>query len=402
LANRGITRDIKIYEPASGRGLVVARIPGTDKLKPLMINHHMDVVAADQAGWTHPPLSGAIADGFVWGRGTIDTKGLGVIFLLALEALISEGVRFRRPLVFTAVPDEEPGGDNGMRWLVENHLTAIDPEWVWDEGGYGTKGVFGKDIMFGIAVAEKQIYRVRLIAKGDPGHGARPHANSAIVALLGALKRIIDHPRPFCADSAAAIMFKSLAAAQKFPASFLLRHLSCPLTLAIAGKGLAADKLTNALLRDTISPTVLKAGYQSNVIPERAEADLDCRLLPGTDAREFRHWLDGRIADNRITVEMIQSSAPSRMAPVDGQFYQAVSKIITQYVPGALVFPLLMAGATDGRYWRERGYPAYGFAPFILESADLAGIHGIDERISMDNLLLGIKLTKVILKALCG
>jgi acetylornithine deacetylase/succinyl-diaminopimelate desuccinylase-like protein len=119
LKGRSITQDIKIYEPLPGRGLLVARIPGTEKLKPLMLNHHMDVVAADPAQWTYPPFSGAVADGFVWGRGTIDTKGLGIIFLIALDQLLTEGARFRRPIVFTAVPDEELGGKNGMSWLVE-------------------------------------------------------------------------------------------------------------------------------------------------------------------------------------------------------------------------------------------------------------------------------------------
>ena len=402
LVSRGITQNIKIYEPVSGRGLLVARIPGTDRLKPLMVNHHIDVVAADPCKWTYPPFSGSVADGFVWGRGTLDTKGLGVIFLLALELLIKEGFQLRRPVIFTAVPDEEPGGDNGMRWLAENHLKEIDPEWVWDEGSGGLKGVFGKDIMFAIAVAEKQIYRVRLIATGDPGHGSMPHANSAIVTLLNALQRIIGKPRPLCADAAAVMMFKSLAPTQKFPASFLLRHLSHPLVLAIAGGKLAADKLTNALLRDTVSPNVIKAGYQINVIPEQAEAQLDCRLLPSTDAQEFRRWLDGRIADERIRVEIIQSSPPSGIAPLDNRFYQTIRDTVMRHVPGAGVFPLLMAGATDGRYWRERGYPAYGFAPFILEREDVGRVHGIDERLSIDNLLLGIKMTKDILENLCG
>jgi acetylornithine deacetylase/succinyl-diaminopimelate desuccinylase-like protein len=366
-----------------------------------MINHHIDVVAADPSKWAYPPFGGVVADGFVWGRGTLDTKGLGVVFLLALESLIKEGVRFCRPIILTAVPDEEPGGDNGMRWLVENHLTEIDPEWVWDEGSGGLKGVFGKDIMFAIAIAEKQIYRVRLIATGDPGHGSMPHANSANVTLLAALNRILDNPRPLRVDTAAGMMFSSLAPTQKFPASFLLRHLSNPLALAISGGSLAKDKLTNALLRDTVSPNVINAGYQINVIPEQAEAQLDCRLLPGTDASEFRRWLDGRVNDVRIRVEIIQSSPPSGIAPVDNQFYKTVSKITMRHVPGAGVFPLLMAGATDGRYWRERGYPAYGFAPFILEREDVGRVHGIDERISIDNLIRGIKMTKDILRALC-
>ena len=402
LTNRGITQDIKIYEPLSGRGLVVARINGSEDLKPLMINHHMDVVAADPAKWSYPPFSGICADGFIWGRGTLDTKGLGVMFVLALESLIKEGIKFRRPIIFTAVPDEEPGGDNGMRWLVENHLKEIDPEWVWDEGSGGFKGVFGKRVMFAIAVAEKQIYRVRLIATGEPGHGSMPHNNSANVTLIDALERIIGSPRPMRAGPAACAMFGVLAHEQKFPASIMLRNLSNPLALKLAGKSLAAEKFTNALFRDTVSVNVIKAGYQINVIPERAEAELDCRLLPETDAQEFHRWLMNRIADDRIKIEMIQTSPPSGIAPLDSQFYQAVTSVIEKHSPGAGVFPLLMAGATDGRYWRQRGYPAYGFTPMILERADIGRVHGIDERLSTDNLLLGIKMTRDILKELCA
>jgi len=402
LTNRGITSDIKIHEPVPGRGLVVARIAGTEALKPLMINHHMDVVAADATQWTHPPFSGLVADGFVWGRGTLDTKGLGVMFLLALESLLKEGVKFRRPIVFTAVPDEEPGGDNGMRWLVENHEKDIDPEWVWDEGSGGLKDVFGQGTMFAIAVAEKQIYRVKLIAMGEPGHGSMPHANSANTHLIAALQRIIDAPRPLKIGPASAAMFAGLACTQKFPASFLLSHLDNPLVLKIAGKSLAAEKFINAVLRDTVSVNIIQAGYQINVIPERAEAQLDCRLLPETDAGEFHRWLVSRIADESIRIEMIQTSPPSGLAPIDNPFYRAVTSAVGQHAPGAGVFPLLMAGATDGHYWRERGYPAYGFTPMILERADIGRVHGIDERIAIDNLLLGIRMTRDIIKTLCA
>jgi acetylornithine deacetylase/succinyl-diaminopimelate desuccinylase-like protein len=352
--------------------------------------------------WSYPPFSGAVADGFVWGRGTLDTKGLGVMFILALESMVKEGIKFRRPIIFTAVPDEEPGGDNGMRWLVENHLKEIDPEWVWDEGSGGFKGVFGKRVMFAIAVAEKQIYRIRLIATGEPGHGSMPHNNSANVTLIKALDRIISSPRPMRAGAAACAMFGVLAYEQKFPASVILRNLSNPLALKLAGKSLAAEKFTNALFRDTVSVNVIKAGYQINVIPERAQAELDCRLLPETVAQEFHRWLMGRIADDRVKIEIIQQSPPSGIAPINSQFYQAVTSVIDKHSPGAGVFPLLMAGATDGRYWRQRGYPAYGFTPMILERADIGRVHGIDERISTENLLLGIKMTKDIIKMLCA
>jgi len=402
LLERNITSDVKVLEPLAGRGLVLARIAGSEPLKPLMINHHIDVVAADSAQWSHPPFSGDVADGFIWGRGTLDTKGLGIMFLIALESLLKEGVKFRRPIIFTAVPDEEPGGDNGMRWLVENYLTDIDPEWVWDEGAGGFKGIFGEKLLFAVAVAEKQIFRVKLTAAGEPGHGSMPHAGSANLTLLTALKRIVDTPRPLRAGQAASQMFKAIGAAQKFPASFLLKHLSNPFIMALLGKKLSSEKFTNAVLRDTVSINIVNAGYQINVIPESASAQLDCRLLPETDAGEFRSWLVNLVADSRIKMEMIQSSPPSGVAPQDSLFYRTVTQAIEKFAPGAGVLPLLMAGATDGRYWRSRGYPAYGFTPMILEKSDMGRVHGIDERISIDNLRLGIQMTKDVIKRLCA
>jgi acetylornithine deacetylase/succinyl-diaminopimelate desuccinylase-like protein len=150
-----------------GRGLVIARIPGAEPLKPLMINHHMDVVAADPSQWTHPPFGGVIADGFVWGRGTLDTKGLGVIFMLALESLIKEGVKFRRPIVMTAVPDEEAGG-SGMKWLVENHAAALI-QMIVDKQRW-SEGVFGSGVMFAVAVAEKTLQWLKHLRR--PRHGS--------------------------------------------------------------------------------------------------------------------------------------------------------------------------------------------------------------------------------------
>jgi acetylornithine deacetylase/succinyl-diaminopimelate desuccinylase-like protein len=221
------------------------------------------------------------------------------------------------------------------------------------------------------------------------------------VILLAALQKIIESPRPMNAGKATEAMFSAVADTQKFPVSFLLKRLSNPLVMQIAGKSLAADKMTNALFRDTVSVNMISGGYQVNVIPERAEAQLDCRLLPETDAQEFHHWLAGQIGDDRIEIEMTQESGPSGIAATDTPFYKAVEAAVEKNNPGAGVFPLLMAGATDGRYWRGRGYPAYGFSPMILNRADVGRVHGIDERISLDNLYLGIRMIRDIIKTLC-
>ncbi len=480
LRARGVAEDVTIHEPVAGRGLVLARIPGSEPLRPLLVTHHMDVVGADPAAWTHPPFSGAIADGFVWGRGALDTKNLGVIFLLALESLVKAGARFRRPVIFLAVPDEETGGEHGMRWLVEQHGIELDPEWVWDEGGGGFKDMLGSGVIFGLTVAEKQIQHIKLIAAGEPGHASMPHTEAAPamvqrglaraksatrpllknrvsqgmmravepvaeiptamlgdwldrpvaqrlgagrlqklaqaaagdsgqaaaprnanVALLHALDRVLDSPRPLRMNAITVAMFRALAAMQPFPASTLLERLDNPLALRLAAGRLQSDSALNAMLRDTVSLTMLRAGYKVNVIPERAEAEIDCRLLPDTDAAEFHAWLQKTLADERIEVEVTESSPPSGNAPLEGPFVDAIAAGVHTYMPGAGVFPMLAPGATDCRYWRQRGYAAYGFAPVVMERSDLARVHGIDERISVENLLTGIKIAVDIIERLC-
>ena len=397
---RGITTDVTLYESAPGRAALIGRIEGEEDLKPLVLNHHMDVVPADPSHWSHPPFGGEVADGYVWGRGTLDTKCLGVMHLLALERLVREGVTFRRPVIFLAVPDEETGGSQGMGWLVEHHLDELDPQWVWDEGGGGFVGLMGDQPMFGVAVAEKQIQHLRLVATGEAGHGSMPHDDNANVTLMQALNRILA-PRPMRVNDVTAAMFREIAASQRFPLSLLLRHIDNPLILELAGQKLAASKTMNAMLRDTISLTTLKAGYQVNVIPERAEAGVDCRLLPDTNAAEFRRWLETAIADQRVNVETIKTSVPTAISPIESPFMDAVRHAVERHVPDSLVFPLQMPGGSDSRFFRARDIPAYGFGPFLLEVSEIDRIHGVDERISVENLVLGVKMAYEVIRELC-
>ena len=400
LNTRGITSAVTLYETAPGRAALIARIAGREPLKPLVLNHHMDVVPADPAQWSHPPFGGEVAEGYVWGRGTLDTKGLGVVHLLALERLIREGATFRRPIVFVAVPDEETGGSQGMRWLAEHHPDQLDAEWVWDEGGSGIKGLMGERPLFGVAVAEKQIQHLRLVATGSAGHGSMPHNNNANVTLLHALGRIL-RPHPMRVTRVTASMFREIAKTQRFPLSFLLRHTGNPLLLRLAGRRLAANKMLNAMLRDTISLTMLQAGYKINVIPEQAQAGIDCRLLPDTDAAEFRRWLERTIGDERIKVEAVETSLPTVISPIASPFFDAIRQAIARHVPDALTFPLQVPGGTDSRFFRARNIPAYGFGPFVLEMREIDRVHGVDERISIENLTLGVQIACDIVRELC-
>lgn len=401
IRDRGITSQVTLHEPAPSRGLLVAQISGEEDLRPLVLNHHIDVVPAEAQFWTHPPFSGAIADGHVWGRGTLDTKNLGIIFLLALELLVKEGARFRRPVVFTAVPDEETGGKEGMGWLVSQPGPRLDPQWVWDEGGGGLRDMAGPSLMFGLAVAEKQIQQIRLTARGTPGHGAMPHGDNANVTLIRALDRVLSRPRAVRVNSVTREMLRTIGEGRGFPTSLFLRCLDNPLLLRLASGRLQSISALSVMLRDTVSLTVLRGGYKVNVIPERAEAEIDCRLLPDTDPEEFHAWLRQRLGDEKVSVQVLESSPRTGSSPVTGDFFDAVREAVGEHCPGAGVFPMMVPGATDSRYWRKQGYPAYGFAPVVLGKEDLGRVHGIDERISIDNLVLGVNIARRVIQTLC-
>ena len=400
LAQSGVTTDVTIYEPAPGRGLLIGRIAGTEPLKPLVLNHHMDVVPADPAQWSHPPFGGDVADGCVWGRGTLDTKGLGIMHLVALEQLRREGVTFRRPVIFLAVPDEEVGGEKGMAWLVEHHAKDLDPEWLWDEGGMGLRLGDGK-VMFGIAVAEKKVLWLRLVAHGEAGHGSLPNPNNANARLARALQRIADQRPRLQINKVSELMLAGLARMQSFPASTLMRHAGNPLVMRLMGPQLARRRLFAAMLQDTVNITTLKAGYKTNVVPEKAEATLDCRLLPETEEGAFIGWLRTVISDDQVDIEVLEHPMPVSVAPLKGGLMDAMARAAEQRVPNSVAVPIQMPGASDSRFWRAIGVPTYGIGPFVIGEEDAKLIHGVDERISVENLELGCKIAYDVIRTLC-
>ena len=400
LAERGVTSDAEIHETAPGRGLLIGRVAGTEPLKPLVLNHHMDVVPADPDQWSHPPFSGEVAEGYVWGRGTLDTKSLGIMHLVALEQLRREGAIFRRPVIFLAVPDEEVGGEKGMAWLVEHHAEDLDPEWVWDEGGMGLRMQGGR-VMFGIAVAEKQVMWLRLVARGESGHGSLPNPDNANARLSRALTRIADQRSRLRTNDVTRLMLARLATTRSFPASMLLRHAGNPLIMRLVASRVASSKLFAAMLQDTINITTLEAGYKTNVVPERAEATLDCRLLPDTDPGQFLAELRRTIADEKVEIETIEEPMPVRVAPLIGGFMDAVVAAAERHIPDAVAVPLQMPGASDSRFWRAIGVPTFGVGPYVIDESDVKRIHGVDERISIDNLELGCRIAYDVIRTLC-
>jgi acetylornithine deacetylase/succinyl-diaminopimelate desuccinylase-like protein len=354
------------YESGPGRSIVLARLKGTGAGKPILLLHHMDVVPADPARWARDPFGGEIADGRLWGRGAMDMKGIGVVHLMAFLTLERQNVPLSRDVIFMAVPDEEIGGDLGNRWMIEHHYAELDPEFVLDEGGFGSGDLFaaGKRV-YGISVAEKKILWLTLRAEGVAGHGSQPHDQNPNDRLVRAIARLLAEPLPTSDFEVLRVMRERVGA-------------------------FARNKFTNAIQHSTISLTTMRSGVgdppKINVIPSVAEATLDCRVLPGTSRDQWLAGIRGRLGDPDITIEVSYESEDPVVTPVDTPFYRALEAAVLRDDPGAIVTPILIPYGTDSNAYRPRGVKAYGFVPALLPADALASMHGDAEFFPIDQL----------------
>jgi acetylornithine deacetylase/succinyl-diaminopimelate desuccinylase-like protein len=392
------------FTAAPGKVNLVARLPGPAGVKPLLMMSHADVVPVTAADWSHAPFRGEVADGYIWGRGAIDNKAHGIMAIMTLIALKRGNVALRRGVELMVNADEEIGGEMGAKWMVNNHWDAIDPAFAVNEGGSGTPDWLGsKGITFRVAVAEKSVLWMRLIAHGKAGHGSEPNPDNPNLILINALHRILDYRQPLQLTPVMDRAFTDIAPRMPFPASFELAHLNFPFMLRVASHGPLADYPVQALLRNTIAPTMLNSGIKANVIPETAEATLDCRLLPHADLNLFLGTIRGLIGDPRVSIEFIQKPEGSDwVSPTEGPAWDAINAVVREDFPGALVVPSMMAAGTDSRFLRHKKVPTYGFVPIVLDHDEHRRIHGVDERLSIKNLFAGIKATYDLAFKLCA
>ncbi|HEV7666553.1 MAG TPA: M20/M25/M40 family metallo-hydrolase [Chloroflexota bacterium] len=371
--------EYQIYQsPDEGKVNLVARLHATDPVgKPLLLSNHMDVVQAVAADWRFDPFSGEIADGYVYGRGALDMKSMGVMELITMLLLKRHNVALARDVILLCTCDEEIGSPMGARWMVEQHFDALDPAFVLDEGGRGMKGFFSAGDAFEITVGEKRILWVKMIARAEPGHASQPWPDAATHRLVRAAHAVLTEP-PEDRESP--------------PVAELIKRLGG----ATARHEIAAYRATSPLLHDTISLTMLSGGYKINIIPEQAEMSFDCRLLPDTDARAFVSNLDQLINDPNVELEVRWPDSPATIDAWDNPLFLALEAACKEYRPGAIVSPSICVGGTDARHFRERGVPAFGLLPGLFDAEDLKGYHGINERVSLDNLRLG---TQIVLSA---
>lgn len=373
----------KLYASGpDGKTILIVRLAGRDRAKkPLLLMNHFDVVPVDRAAWgAIDPFGAEIKDGMIWGRGALDMKGVGVMQLNALILMKDLGIVPERDIVMLCDPDEEAGGEYGIRWMVKNHRDEIDAEWVIDEGGLGSRDALSKTkLVFGIAVGEKHLMWVRLRAKGTAGHGSQPIADNANMILLDAIH-------------------KALAWAKTDKQSKTVAHM-----IAATG-GLADNKFMSAIQQNTISLTTLTSGLgnppKPNVIPSLAEATLDCRLLPGVNADEFISEMKARINDPRVTLEIVNRSNDAGESSPDTPLYEAMKAVILKHHPTATVTPMLVPYGTDSIVLRKLGIPAYGFMPMVLDTATLGTMHSDAERIPLAEFLKGLRIYFDLLRTL--
>jgi acetylornithine deacetylase/succinyl-diaminopimelate desuccinylase-like protein len=354
------------YESEPGKAIIYARLKATVNPpagKAVILLHHMDVVPADRSQWKLDPFAGTIEGDTLWGRGAFDMKGLGVAHILAFLKLKRDHVPLNRDVILLAEPDEEVGGALGARWMIANHWAELDPEYVIDEGGFGSRDLFapGK-LVYGIAVAEKKIVWLKVRAEGIAGHGSQPHDQNPNDRLVKALQRLLNAPMP-SGD------FSVLNTMQTRVGRF------------------ADNKFTNAIQHSTIAVTWLRSGVgdppKINVIPSVAEAGLDCRVLPGVTREAWIAEVKRRLGDPSLKIELINESDDPLVSEPNTPLFRNLETALSRLHPEAVVTPMLIPYGTDSNAFRPRGVKSYGIFPAIVSAEAIASMHGDAERVPL-------------------
>lgn len=393
--------EAKTLETAPGRSCVYARLKGNGKKKAVVLLNHIDVVPARAEDWQHPPFAGEIFDGEIWGRGAIDMKGIAIAQLEAMLTLKRSGKTLDRDLIFLGTPDEEVGGNQGADLFVKNHADLVkDAEFLLNEGAFIDTADDGKPQYCGVAVSEKSVLWLSLTAKGDAGHASMPMRDSSVNRLVRALNKIVENPPPPTVLPAVREYFKRISPTVGEPYKSAFADIEAAVKKPELYQDLLKDKFKSAMLRNTVSPTVLKSGYKTNVIPAEAYAELDCRILPGVTKDQFVFSLKDIIKDPTVEIGVLDW-VHTDASPYDTDCFNAITKVVGKQMPGVPVVPMVMPWFTDSHWFRDLGIASYGFVPFKMDPSHLASMHGKDERIQIANYKDALKIFYDVLDELC-
>ena len=379
--------DPAVYEAAPGRASVIVRLSGSDPARAdaLLIHGHLDVVPADAADWTHDPFSAELADGCIWGRGAVDMKDMDAMILSAVRDRVRTGRLPARPVVLAFLADEEAGGILGAHWLVDHHPHLFDgcTEAIGEVGGFSFT-VHDDLRLYLIETAQKGIEWMRLTVTGTAGHGSMINDDNAVTELTEAVARLGRHEWPLRITPTVRAFLDGVSEAF----GVALDPEDPEQLVATLG---SVAKIIGATMRNTTNPTMLRAGYKHNVIPGRAEAYVDGRVLPG-HVEEFHATVDELLGPN-VTRTSLVSDIPLETT-FDGALVDAMRTALEAEDPGARAIPYCLSGGTDAKAFSRLGIRAFGFSPLRLPAdLDFAGMfHGVDERVPTDGLQFGARV----------
>jgi acetylornithine deacetylase/succinyl-diaminopimelate desuccinylase-like protein len=382
-------------------GGVVAVLPGTSKtLKPILLLGHIDVVTANRADWTRNPYQFIEDNGYFWGRGVADMKGLAAIWIDMLARFKSERAPLKRTLKLALTCGEETStAFNGAQWLAANRRELIDAEFALNEGGGGRTDGKGKLVVASLHVGEKTMVNYRIEATNEGGHSSAPVRDNAIYELSDALVKLRDLEFPLQLNDTTRQFFLRTGKARGDDLGNAMMALAQNPNDKAAEAKVNTDKSYHSMLRTTCVATLLDGGHANNALPQRAGANINCRLFPGDSPEAVRATLQKTIADPRMTVKMDMEKGVVLAVPppLDPKITAPAEQLVQKYHPGVPLVPTMGTGATDGRFLEAVGIPSYG-PPGLWSDPDGNGAHGLNERMAVDAVFSGRELLTELVK----
>jgi len=401
--------DVQVLGPNDHKGNLVARFRGTGAHKPVLMIGHLDVVEARREDWTTDPFQFVEKDGFYYGRGTQDMKEGDAIYITTLIRLRQEGYKPDRDIILALTADEEGGKFNGVDWLLKNHRDLVDAEFVINQDGGGIAAVDGKPVFMSIDATEKLYGDYQLLATNPGGHSSLPRADNAIYHLVDALKRLENYKFPFELNDVTRAYFERMAKLNTGATAADMRSILKNPPDAEAITRLSSNPLFNATMRTTCVATRLDAGAANNALPQRAVANVNCRILPGHSREEVRQTLIRIFDDPKVSVHFVTNQyevlnrAPDEKGLPPVKLRPDVMKPLDQATdeiwPGLPVIPTMATGASDGIYTNAAGQPTFAITGTAIDLGDVRA-HGRDERLRVRSYDQGVDFFYRFVKAL--
>ncbi|MBI5876033.1 MAG: M20/M25/M40 family metallo-hydrolase [Chloroflexi bacterium] len=390
-----------ILESAPGRANLIARLKGNGSQRPFILMGHVDVVPVEAEKWDHPPFGGEIHDGYLYGRGTLDMKGIDAVEIMTFILLKRLNVPLARDVILEINADEEMGGRMGAAWMMEHHRDLIDAEYGITEFGGNTVTIFGKTFVV-VQTGEKGGAQFTVRARGTPGHASQPHKDNAVLKLSAALEKLGQAELPIHVTATMRTYIESIARAVG-PAGNALLGLLKPetftATLAALPVSDGQKSILHSQFHNSIAPTILRAGSKINVIPSVAEADIDCRVVPGQHAADVEREVRAVLGDS-VELEFHSDRTGIEASP-DTPLFALIATTMQRHMPDAVTVPFLVTGGTDARFNAQMGTKLYGFCPGIADADDMGGVHGHNERVSVQKLGFATQVLYEVVSEFC-